>query len=98
MPPEWSTLAVDLLWHYLTFVVVQDLIRKLLTVDPARRLTASEAIKHPWLATKGEDLATNNLEVGLKQLRIFNATSKLRAAIHSVSDARRLMAYPRRDA
>ncbi|CAN0550470.1 unnamed protein product, partial [Ectocarpus sp. 12 AP-2014] len=27
----------------------KDLIRKLLTVDPTRRLTAAEACEHPWL-------------------------------------------------
>ncbi|CAM9817731.1 unnamed protein product, partial [Ascophyllum nodosum] len=32
----------------------KDLIRNLLTVDPSRRLTADQAINHPWLATKGE--------------------------------------------
>ena len=53
-------------------------------MDPSRRLTADQAINHPWLATKGEDLATNDLGVGLNQLRIFNATRKLRAAIQSV--------------
>ena len=63
----------------------QDLIRKLLLVDPARRMTATQAVEHPWLLTTGEALAQRNLGKNLEQLRIFNATRKLRAAIQSVS-------------
>ncbi|CAN0349053.1 unnamed protein product, partial [Hapterophycus canaliculatus] len=62
----------------------QDLIRKLLLVDPARRITATQAAEHPWLETAGQDLAGRNLGRNLEQLRIFNATRKLRAAIRTV--------------
>lgn len=62
----------------------QDLIRRLLTVDPRQRLTASKAVNHPWLLSKDNDLLNNNLKVNLEQLRLFNARRKLRAAIKSV--------------
>lgn len=63
----------------------QDLIRRLLTVDPKRRLTAAQAVTHPWLLSKDADLLNHNLGVNLEQLKLFNARRKLRAAIKSVS-------------
>lgn len=27
----------------------KDLINKMLTINPAKRITASEALKHPWI-------------------------------------------------
>lgn len=65
-------------------LLLQDLIRRLLLVDPARRMTATQAMEHPWLLTTGQALAHHNLGKNLEQLRIFNATRKLRAAIKSV--------------
>lgn len=66
----------------------QDLIRKLLTVDPKRRLTAAEACEHPWLSTARGNLTKHDLGAGLEKLKIFNATRKLRAAIRSVRGER----------
>lgn len=68
------------------FERLQDLIRKLLLVDTGKRLTATQAADHPWLLTTGQALAEHNLGKNLEQLRIFNATRKLRAAIKSVSE------------
>ncbi|CAN0277387.1 unnamed protein product [Ectocarpus sp. 4 AP-2014] len=62
----------------------KDLIRRLLTVDPKKRLTAAQAVTHPWLLSKDDDLLKHNLGVNLEQLRLFNARRKLRAAIKSV--------------
>ncbi|CAN0251262.1 unnamed protein product, partial [Scytosiphon promiscuus] len=44
-----------------TSAEAKDLIRKLLLVDPSRRITATQAAEHPWLATAGQDLADHNL-------------------------------------
>eukprot|EP00903_Cladosiphon_okamuranus_P012203 g11446.t1 len=66
----------------------KDLIRKLLTVDPDRRITAAEACEHPWLSTARGNLTQHDLGAGLEQLKIFNAQRKLRAAIRSVLLAR----------
>ncbi|CAN0321987.1 unnamed protein product, partial [Hapterophycus canaliculatus] len=66
----------------------QDLVRRLLTVDPKTRLTAAEACEHPWLSTPREKIAKHNLEASLENLKIFNAVRKLRAAIKSVRGAR----------
>ncbi|CAM9880192.1 unnamed protein product [Laminaria digitata] len=62
----------------------KDLIRRLLTVDPKKRLTAAQAVTHPWLLSKDADLLNHNLGVNLDQLKLFNARRKLRAAIKSV--------------
>lgn len=53
-------------------------------MDPAKRMTATQAAEHPWLLTTGASLAGHNLGKNLDQLRIFNATRKLRGAIQSV--------------
>ncbi|CAN0590605.1 unnamed protein product, partial [Laminaria digitata] len=62
----------------------QDIIRKLLRVDPEKRITAAEALEHPWLSTEGPSMAGHDLGLGLEKLKIFNARRKLRAAIQSV--------------
>ncbi|CAM9234655.1 unnamed protein product [Ectocarpus fasciculatus] len=62
----------------------KDLITKLLTVDPTRRMTASEACKHPWLNIDDTNRSSDNLSNRLVKLKFFNAVSKLRAAIKTV--------------
>ncbi|CAB1109092.1 unnamed protein product [Ectocarpus sp. CCAP 1310/34] len=62
----------------------KDLIAKLLTVDPAKRLTASEACKHPWLTTDAPNLSCHNLSARLEDLKVFNTKRKLRAAVKTV--------------
>lgn len=69
------------------FAFSQDIIRKLLIVEVSDRLTAKDAVNHPWLTSMGPELAENDLGRNLEQLRIFNATRKMRAAIKSVRKA-----------
>lgn len=38
--PEWDTVTVE----------AKNLINSMLTVNPAKRITASEALKHPWIS------------------------------------------------
>jgi len=57
----------------------KDLIRKLLVVDPARRLTAVEALQHPWLT--GETANTSHLPDTLKSMKSFNARRKFKMAV-----------------
>ncbi|CAN0053337.1 unnamed protein product [Ascophyllum nodosum] len=76
-------------------VVSEDalsIVRGLLTVDPEQRLTARQAIQHPWLATSGQILSKNDLSFTLPRLSAFNAKRKLRAAINMVILAQRLHA------
>lgn len=65
-------------------IYVQDFVGKLLIVDPSKRMTAKQALEHPWMLNSGKNLAKNDLGFNQEQLRVFNATSKLRAAIKSV--------------
>lgn len=53
--------------------VAKDLIRKLLVKDPAERLTASAALKHPWLAGEASE---KDLEGSMIKLREYNKSRK----------------------
>jgi hypothetical protein len=64
--------------------------RKLLTVDHAKRLTVQQAIAHPWLGKTAEELAKFSLDSNLATLRKYQATRKLRAAVHTVIAANRM--------
>lgn len=79
-PEYWGSVSTE----------ARDLIRKLLTVDPKKRLTAGGAVTHPWLLSKDTDLLNNNLGVNLEQLKLFNARRKLRAAIKSIVATQKL--------
>eukprot|EP01088_Endostelium_zonatum_P016445 TRINITY_DN4445_c0_g2_i1.p1 TRINITY_DN4445_c0_g2~~TRINITY_DN4445_c0_g2_i1.p1 ORF type:complete len:364 (-),score=97.35 TRINITY_DN4445_c0_g2_i1:49-1140(-) len=57
----------------------KDLIRKLLVVDPQLRLTAEEALKHPWV--KGGEATSEVLTGAITELRKFNAKKKWKGAI-----------------
>lgn len=37
--PEWDTVTPE----------AKDLINKMLTINPAKRVTATDALKHPWI-------------------------------------------------
>jgi calcium-dependent protein kinase len=61
----------------------KDFIAKLLTPDVAARMTAEEALSHPWL--KGEAAAVTDLDpLVLAGLRTFTARPKLKAAVLSL--------------
>jgi hypothetical protein len=64
--------------------------RGLLTVDHTKRLTVQQAIAHPWLGKTAEELAKFNLESNLATLRKYQATRKLKAAVHTVIAANRM--------
>ena len=59
-PKEWSNVSED----------AKDFIRKLIVVDPTKRMTALQCLEHPWL--KNTSLATVNLTgviQGLKSVK-----------------------------
>ncbi|CAM9753486.1 unnamed protein product [Scytosiphon promiscuus] len=80
----------DELWDS-TSDQAKDFVRRLLVVDPRKRMTAKQALEHPWMVDSGKDLAKNDLGFNLEQLRVFNATAKLRSAIKSVMATRRAL-------
>lgn len=58
----------------------KDLISKLLTSDTAKRLTADEALAHPWLTGESSSSAPMVLDV-LTNLKNFSAHSKFKQGI-----------------
>ena len=62
----------------------KDLIRGMLTLDPARRLTVDQALTHPWVGITAEELRRINLDANLKELKKFNANRKFKAAAKAV--------------
>ena len=72
----WGSVSAD----------AKDLISKLLTVDPAKRLSAKEALKHKWMVQDGSVLAAADLGTNLSELRKYNAKRKFKAAVNAVSN------------
>lgn len=68
----------------------KDFISQLLTLDPAERLTADEALIHPWIAEDGALLEEYDLRENLLNLRQFNVSTKFKAAAQTVIAAHRL--------
>lgn len=65
-PPEhWDAISDE----------AKDLVRRMLTVNPAERINCSEILAHPWVA---ENHRTENLPETIKRLGTFNARRKLR--------------------
>ena len=54
----------------------QDLVRKLLVLDPKKRLTAAEALKLPWV--RGSAAKNDHMESAMEKIKIFNARRKLK--------------------
>ena len=59
---------------------VIDLIKKLLVVDPEQRLSASEALKHPWFTKDGIPQQHKIDKEMFERLRDFRGVSKLKKA------------------
>ncbi len=55
-----------------------DILKKMLTYDPDRRISASEALKHPWIVKKAyEDCDDDIIRDALINLKNFNVEKKL---------------------
>ncbi|XP_070541852.1 calcium/calmodulin-dependent protein kinase type IV-like [Ptychodera flava] len=72
MSPFWDEVSLN----------AKDLISKLLVLQPKKRLTAVQALQHPWV--KGRAAKFNHMEGTQKNLREFNAKRKLKAATQAV--------------
>lgn len=57
----------------------QDLVRNLLQKDPEKRLTAHQALKHPWVI--GNAAKPEHMEETQLKLKDFNAKRRLRVRI-----------------
>jgi serine/threonine protein kinase len=80
-PKYWSTISEE----------VKDLIRGLLTVNPLKRLTATQALGHPWLHQNERQLSMSNLDQTVEELKKFQAQRRLKAGINAVKAANKLM-------
>uniref|UniRef100_A0A1I8H1C9 Protein kinase domain-containing protein n=1 Tax=Macrostomum lignano TaxID=282301 RepID=A0A1I8H1C9_9PLAT len=60
----------------------KDLVSRLMLLDPAKRLTASQALRHPWVT--GLAAKEDRLDGAQVKLKEFNAKRKLRAATDAV--------------
>lgn len=63
-----------------------DLLKKMLTYDPDRRIAAGEALNHPWITKKAFEEFDNEATLNaLTNLKNFNVEKKLQqAAIHFI--------------
>jgi len=59
----------------------------MLTVDPSQRITAREALLHPWVLQDDTTLSSHTLESSKKELRRYLARQKFRAGVRSVSSS-----------
>lgn len=78
-PQYWDVVSAD----------AKDFIRKLLNNNPGVRLTAEQAILHPWLVKGDHELITVHLEKTMRQLRNFNGKRKFKAAARMVLTTRK---------
>jgi len=69
--PEWDTVTPD----------AKNLINSMLTVNPAKRITAAEALKHPWICQRERVASVVHRQETVDCLRKFNARRKLKGAI-----------------
>ena len=60
----------------------KDLVCKLIVLDPTKRLTAKQALQHPWVQGKGAKL--DHMDKTQEKLKEFNARRKLKAGMYGV--------------
>jgi len=66
--PEWDTVTPE----------AKNLINSMLTVNPAKRITAAEALKHPWICQRERVASVVHRQETVDCLRKFNARRKLK--------------------
>ncbi|XP_071264461.1 calcium/calmodulin-dependent protein kinase type II delta 2 chain isoform X3 [Salvelinus alpinus] len=69
--PEWDTVTPD----------AKDLINKMLTINPGKRITTAEALKHPWICQRSTVASMMHRQETVECLKKFNARRKLKGAI-----------------
>jgi len=68
----------------------QDMIKRMLTVNPLDRISAKAALGHPWLTVDGKGLAGHSLAKNLREFTKYNARRKFKSAAKALIAARRL--------
>nr|CAB3227513.1 calcium/calmodulin-dependent protein kinase type IV-like [Phallusia mammillata] len=70
----------------------KDLVKKLLVLDPKKRLTARQALQHPWVRGKATNFV--HMDTTVDKLKKFNARRKVKAVFQMVSASTRMGARP----
>uniref|UniRef100_A0AAZ3QMW5 calcium/calmodulin-dependent protein kinase n=1 Tax=Oncorhynchus tshawytscha TaxID=74940 RepID=A0AAZ3QMW5_ONCTS len=75
--PEWDTVTPE----------AKNLINQMLTINPSKRITADQALKHPWICQRSTVASMIHRQETVECLRKFNARRKLKASpdLHSSS-------------
>ncbi|XP_051958323.1 calcium/calmodulin-dependent protein kinase (CaM kinase) II gamma 1 isoform X9 [Xyrauchen texanus] len=69
--PEWDTVTPE----------AKNLINQMLTINPAKRITSEQALKHPWVCQRSTVASMMHRQETVECLRKFNARRKLKGAI-----------------
>uniref|UniRef100_A0A2K5NKZ5 calcium/calmodulin-dependent protein kinase n=1 Tax=Cercocebus atys TaxID=9531 RepID=A0A2K5NKZ5_CERAT len=71
--PEWDTVTPE----------AKNLINQMLTINPAKRITADQALKHPWVCQRSTVASMMHRQETVECLRKFNARRKLKVSVIS---------------
>ncbi|XP_048368540.1 calcium/calmodulin-dependent protein kinase type II subunit beta isoform X5 [Sphaerodactylus townsendi] len=77
--PEWDTVTPE----------AKNLINQMLTINPAKRITAHEALKHPWVCQRSTVASMMHRQETVECLKKFNARRKLKVRNSATIVARR---------
>uniref|UniRef100_A0A671NGN0 calcium/calmodulin-dependent protein kinase n=1 Tax=Sinocyclocheilus anshuiensis TaxID=1608454 RepID=A0A671NGN0_9TELE len=69
--PEWDTVTPE----------AKNLINQMLTINPAKRITAQEALKHPWVCQRSTVASMMHRQETVECLKKFNARRKLKYGV-----------------
>ncbi|XP_031426597.1 calcium/calmodulin-dependent protein kinase type II subunit beta isoform X21 [Clupea harengus] len=69
--PEWDTVTPE----------AKNLINQMLTINPAKRITSQEALKHPWVCQRSTVASMMHRQETVECLKKFNARRKLKGAV-----------------
>uniref|UniRef100_A0A8C8C2T3 calcium/calmodulin-dependent protein kinase n=1 Tax=Oncorhynchus tshawytscha TaxID=74940 RepID=A0A8C8C2T3_ONCTS len=67
--PEWDSVTPE----------AKNLINQMLTINPAKRITAQEALKHPWVSQRSTVASMMHRQETVECLKKFNARRKLKS-------------------
>ncbi|XP_063968879.1 calcium/calmodulin-dependent protein kinase type II subunit alpha-like [Lytechinus pictus] len=71
--PEWDTVTPE----------AKNLIDMMLTVNPTKRISACQALKHPWIHNRDGYASTVHRQETVECLKKFNARRKLKVSVYN---------------
>jgi hypothetical protein len=73
-PNDWSSVSEP----------AKDLVRKMLVVDPMKRLTAAQVLQHPWIRADATSIPDTHLALAAGNMKRYNARRRLKKAMDAV--------------